>query len=81
MFLLKLCMCSLGHFSSTPGSGSCSLCLAGKNCSSALNGNTLIDCPEGYYSQDGDRECRNCASGRNWRMIAKRNILILFMHV
>ena len=54
-------MLSIGMYSDSPGSSSCSECPVGKNCSNPSQ--TPTDCPAGTYSAVNTTACTPCVAG------------------
>ena len=53
-------MCPVGKWSEE-GATSCDVCAAGKIQASETS---CMNCPEGYFSSEGDSQCTECASGK-----------------
>jgi len=64
--LKSLCYTYLGKYS-TAGSGNCTECTGGYDCSSP--GSTPTQCPAGQFSPQGVASCSACENGKELQLI------------
>ncbi len=56
-------VCGSGYVASTPGSLTCSICVAGKYSANSTSSSSCISCYSGTYSDQGLSACKVCSAG------------------